>query len=102
MEELKIVRKQKELTQIELAKLVNILPATLSDTENGIRVPHKKTKIKIEAILGPIDWWKTLLKGPDHLIAEGLQTLIRPNKMYGKARIRHAKQILKHMEQNTN
>lgn len=47
-----ILRKRKELSQAELAKLTNITQASLSHIESGKKLPHKSTIEKICTALG--------------------------------------------------
>ena len=49
---LKTLREQKELTQEELAKLVNISQPAYCAYERGVNLPHKNTQIQLAKVLG--------------------------------------------------
>ncbi|WP_069649669.1 helix-turn-helix domain-containing protein [Caloranaerobacter ferrireducens] len=47
---LKTLRKEKQLTQEEVAKLLNVHKGTISNWENGYRFPEEKTLLKMAEI----------------------------------------------------
>ncbi|RNC84464.1 MAG: XRE family transcriptional regulator [Balneola sp.] len=60
---LKIARMIINLTQYRLSKLSSISQVTISKIENGIVRPRDKTILKIEKIVGPVDWERTFSEG---------------------------------------
>ncbi|MGR5867112.1 helix-turn-helix transcriptional regulator [Bacillus cereus] len=51
------IRKQNKLTQVNLAKTLNISPAHYGDIETGRRTPSSLLALKISALLEfPIEW----------------------------------------------
>jgi len=56
---LKSVRKQKKLTQKQLAKDSKTNNVVISYVENGHRFPRKRIRDNIENCIGKIDWGRT-------------------------------------------
>ncbi|EOO32476.1 hypothetical protein IIU_03866 [Bacillus cereus VD133] len=51
------IRKQNKLTQVNLAKILNISPAHYGDIETGRRAPSSLLALKISTLLEfPIEW----------------------------------------------
>ena len=74
--------------------------ATISEIENGLRVPRRKTRNKIESLLGPIDWRKTLsVGGRDHITRALAEFVNESGPGNPKERIRFAKQVLTMIEE---
>lgn len=59
MTKMKILRKNKGFTLLELAKLVNVYPSTILNYESGKRLPDIEVGQKIAAALGssPEEIW---------------------------------------------
>lgn len=51
MNKIKEFRKRKQLSQSDIAKLMNIKQNTISQWENGIRIPNVKQGLKLAEIL---------------------------------------------------
>ena len=60
---LRVARAEKNLTQQQLAFIVDVSQVTLSHIENGVVRPYQSTKKKIEDVLGKIDWERTFSEG---------------------------------------
>ena len=68
MNDLRTVRQSKGLTVYDLASGM-LRTATIIEIETGKRVPRRRTREKLESMLGKgIDWRKTLSSGDrDHI-----------------------------------
>lgn len=96
--DLKSTRLQKGLTQEDLAQnLLGVRPATLAAIENGLSVPHRTTRARIESILGEIDWLSTLAADRGH-IGYALQELINADAPGVDERLRFCRQYLQVLE----
>ena len=60
---LKIARAERNLSQRVLSDQSLVSQVTISQIENGRVEPYRSTRIKIEKIIGPIDWKKTFADG---------------------------------------
>jgi len=77
--------------------------ATISEIENGLRVPRRRTREKIESMLGKVDWRKTLAAGGrDHLLRYLVEFINEPGPGDVREKIKFAKQALKMIEQTLN
>ena len=75
-------------------------PATISEVERGLRLPHTRTKRRIESVLGPIDWKKTLTSGDrGHLVYAVTELVNEPDGGDVRGRIRFIRQILRMIEE---
>ncbi len=52
-------RRERLYSQSKLAELSGLPQTTISQVETGIRKPHRQTKMRIENILGSVDWKET-------------------------------------------
>ena len=59
MNDLKTARKEKGLTQTELAKQSGMTQANINQLEKGDHSAKSGTKKKLEKVLGQIDWIET-------------------------------------------
>ena len=99
IEDLQTVRKARGLRIEDLASGI-LRPATISEIENGMRVPRQRTREKIESIIGPIDWRKTLAAGGrDHIMLALAEFINETGSGNPRERIRFAKQVLRMIEQ---
>lgn len=73
---LKEARERKELTQMRLSEMSGIHFITLSDYERGAKVPILENMIKLEKILGKIDWDEQLEKFEKYYLVESFKVLI--------------------------
>lgn len=60
---LKKARTENHWTQKHLAEACGITTVTISNLERGVTRPQKRTRKKLESILGPIDWIQTENEG---------------------------------------
>ncbi len=100
IKDLRTTRIQKGLRIEDLASPL-LRPATISEIENGLRVPRQKTRDKIESLIGKVDWRRTLCGGDRSHLLYTLTELINedgPGNPHEK--IRFAKQVL-HMIEET-
>ena len=73
--------------------------ATISEIERGMRLPRPKTRQKIESIIGPVDWHKTLAGSErNHLMFALNQFINSEGEGDAKSKIKFAKQALKLFE----
>jgi transcriptional regulator with XRE-family HTH domain len=99
--DLRSTRLKKGLSIDDLASGV-LRPATISEIECGLRVPRRKTRIKIESLIGPIDWYKTLSGIDRQHIMHSLTEFINLDEPGARQRIKFAKQALQLIEQTLN
>ena len=52
MKELKNIRKKNNLTTIDLARKMDVVPSTITNWELGTRIPNAENIIKLSEILG--------------------------------------------------
>ena len=76
MRSLKEARTSKNLTQLNLSKMVGIHPIILSDYERGAKEPTLETMMEIEKILGKIDWGNKLSEADKYFLVQGFKELI--------------------------
>ena len=100
-DDLRTVRKSRGLSVEDLASGM-LRPATISEIECGLRVPRRKTRTKIESLLGPIDWHKTLSGIDRKHIMHSLTEFINLDVPGARQRIKFAKQALQLIEQTLN
>jgi DNA-binding XRE family transcriptional regulator len=62
MKTLHEARIHKALTQTQLAELTGILQPNIAVIESGKQAAQMKTRVKLESVLGEIDWAATLNK----------------------------------------
>ncbi len=63
MKTLKEARIEKHWSQEDLSEVCGITTVTISNLERGVTRPQKRTRKKLESILGPIDWIQTENEG---------------------------------------
>ena len=98
IEDLRTTRIEKGLRLEDLASGM-IRPATISEIENGLRVPRRNTRHKIESLIGPVDWRKTLASGGrDHIVRALAEFINETGPGNPMERIRFAKQALRMIE----
>ena len=96
--DLRTTRSRKGLRIEDLASPM-LRPATISEIENGLRVPRRRTREKIESIVGPVDWRKTLASGDrDHILYALSEFINEKGPGNPRDRIRYARQALKMIE----
>lgn len=93
MSDLRSIRKQKGLRIEDLAAGM-MRPATLSQIENGQRLPQKSTRKKIESIVGKVDWRQTISGGDRYHIIVALSEFVNEHEPGARQRILYAKKIL--------
>lgn len=54
--DLKTARSRKNMTQVELGKLINVTDVMISHYEQGHNIPRPATRRRIEEFLGPVTW----------------------------------------------
>lgn len=63
MKTLKEARIEKQWSQGDLSEICGLTSVTISNLERGVTRPQKRTRKKLESILGPIDWNQTENEG---------------------------------------
>src|SRR5690554_977796 len=81
------VRNKQGLTQRQLSKLAGVSQSLISKFEIGSLYPDKLEQLKIEGVLGPVDWIATKLQGfPTPTASEGEESaenrVIRAIELY--------------------
>ena len=100
MNDLRTVRKNSLLTQDDISGLLGIRQCTIAELENGVRLPRKWTKKKIEALLGEIDWKKTLAGSERHHLMFALNQFINEDGPGDpREKVRFARQALRLIEE---
>jgi len=79
---LKKARESRELTQVELGRLIGVTDATINRYEKDLRSPDPSTLKKLASVLETsVDYLLETAKGPDHdfeqLWPEGIKVLRR-------------------------
>ena len=70
-------------------------PATISEIEKGLRVLRCGTREKIEMLIGPVDWRKTLsIEGRYHIMLALIEFINETGQGNPRERIRFTKQAL--------
>ena len=72
---LKHAREKKGLTQMQLSEISGINYITLSDYERSAKEPILENMIKLEKILGKIDWDRQLEKFEKYYLVESFKIL---------------------------
>ena len=97
-QDLRTTRIEKGLRLEDLASGM-MRTATISEIENGLRVPRQKTRHKIESLIGPVDWRQTLSAGGrDHIMLALAEFINEAGPGCPRERIRFAKQALRMIE----
>lgn len=95
--DLRTARKQKGLTLTSVAAgLMRV--TTLSEIELGKVLPRSKTRRQLEAVLGPIDWVKTLAADRGHIV-HAVREFVQTGDPGAKERAYFLKQILTLIQQ---
>ena len=99
MNDLRTVRQSKGLTVYDCASGM-LRTATIIEIETGKRVPRRRTRDKLEAMLGKgIDWRKTLSSGDrDHLFFI-LEEFVNESEPGARERIKFLRQALRMIEE---
>lgn len=95
--DLRTTRLQRSLTLEDLASLAGLRSATLQEIETGKRLPRRSTQIKIERILGKVDWMDTLSADRSH-IGWALRELVNLDAPGVEQRIKYARKYLTALE----
>ena len=98
MQDLRTVRETKRLTQQGLSKLVGLSQPHLASIESGKLLPQKKTRIRIEGILGKtIDWQQTISYDRENVTRQMIELLnIQAEGVL--ERVGHVKRIVNEIE----
>ncbi len=101
MNDLRSIREQRKLTQEDLSSLSGLPQSHLSALENGRFLPNKKTRKRVEQIVGhySIDWQQTVTGDKDYITRQ-LVELINLQVEGVQERIGHVKRVLQTIEQN--
>jgi len=109
---LKHAREKKGLTQMQLSEISGINCITLSDYERGAKEPILENMIKLEKILGKIDWDNKLSEADKYFLVQGFKELIENYplrkvayflyKQSGKDVIGAIVEVLTHLEEIKN
>lgn len=98
MQDLKTIRQQKNLTQSNLSELSGLSQPHIVALESGQFLPRRKTRQRIERILGSeIDWVATYAADRDH-IGYVLKELLNPQEPGMEDRLKFCKQYLHAIE----
>ena len=99
MQDLRTIREQRKLTQVDLSSLSGLPQSHLSALENGRYLPNQSTRRKIEMLLGhSIDWQQTVSGDKNHITARMIE-LINLEAENVLERIGHVKRVLHTIEQ---
>ena len=99
MQDLRSIREQKRLSQVDLAGITGISQPHIQALEAGKFIPRDGTRQKLEGILGDIDWLDTASSDKDY-VTRMLLELLNLQANGARARILHVKKILKVVEQS--
>ena len=98
MNDLRTVRKEKRLSQQDLSDLIGMSQSALTEVETGKRLPQRKTRERVEQILGSeIDWLSTLASDRGH-IGYALNELINSGEPGLLERLKFCRQYLHALE----
>jgi transcriptional regulator with XRE-family HTH domain len=93
MQDLKSIREAKNLTQNDLAGLSGLPQSHISAIELGKLAANKRTRRRLERVLGPVNWLTTLAVDRSH-IGYALKELINLDHPGVRNRINFCKQYL--------
>ena len=98
MYDLRTVREQKRLTQEDLAQLSGLAQSHIAGIETGKFLPQKRTRQRIERLIGSeVNWLTTLARDRSH-IGFALNELINSEAPGVGDRIKYCKQYLSELE----
>jgi len=100
MSNLRTVREQKRLTQQDLAGITGISQPHIQALEAGKYLPQRRTRKRIEQILGAeIDWQLTITFDKSHITAKMIELLnLQADGVL--ERVTHVKRLLHSIEQS--
>jgi len=94
MNDLRSIRNSAGLTQDDLAQLCGLSQSHIASIESGKLLPQKRTRAKLERLLGSeINWLTTLAQDRDH-IGYALNELINTDEPGVSERIHYCRQYL--------
>ena len=98
MNDLKTIREMRRLTQQELAETTGLSQPHLTALESGQLFPRRRTRQRVERILGPeIDWVSTLTRDKGH-IGYALKELLNTDEPGLPERLKFCRQYLHALE----
>lgn len=99
MNDLRTVRKEKRLSQQNVAETIGLRQSTLAEIESGLRAPRRQTIQKIESLFGAEVNWRRTLSGEDHShIMYKMVELINEQEEGVQERIQYCRQCLEIIE----
>jgi transcriptional regulator with XRE-family HTH domain len=102
MQDLKTVRESKGLTQQDVTSMTGLPQGHIARIESGSLLPRRRTRVRLEQILGSeIDWVSTLSRDRGH-IGYALNELLNLKEPGVDERIRFCKQYLTALERLTD
>ena len=100
MNDLRSIRHSAGLTQDNLAQLTGLSQPHIASIEAGVVLPRKRTRKRIEGLLGAeIDWQQTLSSDKEHVTRQMIEMLNLQAEGVLE-RIGHVKRVLHTIEQN--
>ena len=97
MQDLRTVREQRRLTQIDVSELTGLPQSHIQGLEAGKFVPREVTRQRLERILGDVDWLASASGDKGH-ITRKLVELINLEADNVLERIAHVRRILHEIE----